>query len=98
MVGRRPSIAVKIRKQMRKPKQNTSVFGARTSFALYFVLNLPSDRFLSDMAFKFECFFPANTSETEMMMLQGMTYKATLALAKDVDPRDLEVEALDESV
>ena len=45
------------------------------------------------MAFKFECFFPAIPGETEMMMLQGMTYKATLTLAEDVDPRDLQVEA-----
>ena len=60
---------------------------------LYFVSKLPSDRFLSDMAFKFECFFPAIPGETEMMMLQGMTYKATLTLTEDVDPHDFEVEA-----
>ena len=45
------------------------------------------------MAFQFECFFPAIPGETEMMMLQGMTYKATLSLAEHIDPHDLEVEA-----
>lgn len=46
------------------------------------------------MSFQFERFFPDVPSETEMMMLQGMTYRMTLRfLKKGLKPENLAVQA-----
>ncbi len=45
------------------------------------------------MAVTFVDFFPQIPSETEMMMLQGMTYRTTVTLPAEVEPNDVLVQA-----